>query len=425
MSRVIMVSLALIAVLVCFAWTVSSARSPEQIGMDEAWSDFATEINALGDLVSGMPTSWDERSTAAGYRSLARLLSTAVANFTDFANPNYPQFKRFPNAVARIGWDNPDNVYLSAHLRGDHTYKITGNLRGAQFVSFNVYSGTLGYTPMDEMRQITGLASGDMVFNEDGSFEVILSPVQQEGNWMKLEPDAQNVIIRQVYADWSKPLAHMSIINMTTLGMPAPEPTPAEIKSQLQESIKFVAGVRGILNWAHRGLFQLKLDANEINDPKVSSADLPMNDPFQASMTAHFELQDDDALVIEVPPVNCQFTNIQLTNPWMESLDYASRQSSLNIHSAHKDTDGWTRYVVSHQDPGVPNWLDTANWEKGSLFARWTYCEGYPKGLKSQVVKLAQLRAVLPKTTPVISMDQRRAVIAERQMNYARRFADR
>ncbi len=89
----------------------------------------------------------------------------------------------------------------------------------------------------------------------------------------------------------------------------------------------------------------------------------------------------------------------------------------------HVDSDGVIRYVISQQDPAVPNWLDTAGYPEGSLFARWTYCEDYPEELSSTVVKLADLRAHLPPETPNVSAEQRAEIIKSRQGAISRRYA--
>ena len=63
---------------------------------------------------------------------------------------------RFPNAVARVGWDNPDNPYLSFPVRGDHVYRLRGNVESFDLVTINVYSGLLGHTPITDIRNVSG-----------------------------------------------------------------------------------------------------------------------------------------------------------------------------------------------------------------------------------------------------------------------------
>jgi hypothetical protein len=399
-------------------------QSAQQQQINQAWTEFAGEIEALGELVENAPFNTDERTAAEGYRHMARYLSSMIAKQTDHSNPDYPHFVRFPNSVARIGWDNPDNPYLSAPVRGDHSYRLRGNITNFDLITFNVYSGMLGYTPMDEMRTISSISSEDIEIDESGDFELVLSAEKHEGNWLPLEADADNVVVRRLVSDWQRTEeGNWEILNLTTLGKSAPRVSAGDITVQLRESVKMVRGIREALTMAHRVLFQLKQQPNEVPIPAIGDPALPMNDPFQATTRAYFTLADDEALLIEVPEVDCKFTNIQLANPWMESLDYASRQSSLNGHMARVDGDGKIRYVISKRDPGVPNWLDTAAYPEGSLFARWTYCESYPTELSSKVVKLADLASQLPADTPKVLAEQRAEIIAARQSAISRRYA--
>jgi len=399
-------------------------QTQEQAQMNEAWVAFADEIASLGELVQNAPFNNDQQTSAEGYRHMARYLSTMIAKFTDHNNPDYPLFVRFPNSVARIGWDNPDNPYLSSVLRGDHSYRIRGNIKNFDLVTFNVYSGMLGYTAMADMRTISGITSDELAVEDDGSFELILSEQPQPGNWLKLESDADNVVIRRLVSNWQESdEGDWEIVNLNTLGTSPSRPTPDEVVAQLQESLKMVRGVREILTVAHRILFQLKFSPNEVPVPQLGDPSLPMSDPAQATSRAYFKLAGGEALLITVPEMDCRFANIQLANPWMESLDYANRQSSLNNHSRKVDADGKIRYVISATDPGVPNWLDTAGYSEGSLFARWTYCKQYPTELDARLVKLSTLRAVLPVSTPLVSTTEREQVIEMRQSAISRRYA--
>ncbi len=77
--------------------------------------------------------------------------------------------------------------------------------------------------------------------------------------------------------------------------------------------------------------------------------------------------------------------------------------------------------VVAHQDPGVHNWLDTEGRREGLVTYRWVFSSSAPAP-KSRVVKLAELRAQLPASTPWLDAGARRAQIRGRQAAVARRF---
>ncbi len=138
-------------------------QTPEQAEINAVWVQFGEDIAALGELVQGAPFNQDERTAAEGYRHMARFLATFLAYHTDLADPDYPQFMRFPNAVARVGWDNPDNPYLSFPVRGDHVYRLRGNVNSFDLITINVYSGLLGHTPIADIRHVSGMVSDDLM----------------------------------------------------------------------------------------------------------------------------------------------------------------------------------------------------------------------------------------------------------------------
>ena len=399
-------------------------QSEEQEAMNAAWSRFAEDVAELGETVENAPFNRDEQTAAAGYRHIARFLATFLAEFTDHRDPDYPQFIRLPNSVARIGWDNPDNPYLTFAVRGDHRYRLRGNTSSFDLVTINVYSGMLGHTPVSDIRTVSSIASDELDTDENGDFVLTLSAEPAEGDWLRLEPDAYIVVIRRLVSDWEKTDEGLwEVLNLTTLGKGAPRPAPQAVARSLDDAVSQTHALRELLTIAHRITFQLQLSPNEASEPAVSDPNLAMADPFQAASRGYFKLEEDEALLVEAPVADCRYTNIQLANPWMESLDYASHQSSLNHRTAHADADGRVRYVISLRDPGVQNWLDTAGWAEGSFCARWTYCTEYPAGISARLVRLDELDSHLPADTPRVDPAERARTVAARQAAISRRYA--
>ena len=416
-------ALAAIALALYFAFFFNP-QTEEQEAMNAAWGRFAEDVADLGGAIENAPFNRDDQTAAAGYRHMARFLAAFLADSMDLRNPDYPQFSRFPNVVARIGWDNPDNPYLAFAVRGDHTYRLRGNTRNFDLVTINVYSGMLGHTPVTDIRTVSSIASDDLDIDGNGDFVLTLSAEPAEGDWLKLDPDAYIVVIRRLVSDWEQTDEGLwEILNLTTLGKGSPRPTPAAVARRLDDAVTQTRDLRELLTLAHRITFQLALSPNEVSEPAVSDPNLPMADPFQAASRGYFRLEEDEALLVEAPAADCRYTNIQLANPWMESLDYASHQSSLNHRTAHVNADGRVRYVISLRDPGVQNWLDTAGWTEGSLCARWTYCTEYPTGVSARLIKLDELDRHLPADTPRVDTAERERIVAARQAAISRRYA--
>ncbi len=68
--------------------------------------------------------------------------------------------------------------------------------------------------------------------------------------------------------------------------------------------------------------------------------------------------------------------NFQLSNYWMESLDYRYYPVCVNKHGASYNPDGSLTLVVAAKKPGsATNFLSTAGHRSGMMIFRWTRAE--------------------------------------------------
>ena len=79
----------------------------------------------------------------------------------------------------------------------------------------------------------------------------------------------------------------------------------------------------------------------------------------------------DEAMIIEYEPVSDYFWTWELENVWWATPDYRWRLVTLTPALATLEDDGRLVIVVSGSDPGVPNWLETAGHEFGTMCFRW------------------------------------------------------
>ena len=68
-------------------------------------------------------------------------------------------------------------------------------------------------------------------------------------------------------------------------------------------------------------------------------------------MIGSWQLDGDEALILEVAPPEGLYWSFSLGNPWWETIDYARHQSSLNGHQSAIDDDGLVRAVVGSPRP--------------------------------------------------------------------------
>ena len=128
-----------------------------------------------------------------------------------------------------------------------------------------------------------------------------------------------------------------------------------------------------------------------------------------------FELAADEALYIESSVPEARYWGLQLaTNSWFEQVDPIHRISSINQKQAHVDADGRIRLVIAHDDPGVPNWLDTGGHHDGLCTFRWFWPKSDPTP-STRLVKLSEVAGLMPADSPPVDAAARAAEIRERK----------
>ncbi|MCY1447451.1 hypothetical protein D9M71_640730 [compost metagenome] len=96
-------------------------------------------------------------------------------------------------------------------------------------------------------------------------------------------------------------------------------------------------------------------------------------------------------------------------------VELVHRQSSLNGHQAHLDSDGRFRAVLSVEDPGIANWLDCGGNLRGMLIGRWYRSSSHPTPTLTKV-KFAELHRHLPADTPRTTPAQRAEALRTRRI---------
>ena len=92
----------------------------------------------------------------------------------------------------------------------------------------------------------------------------------------------------------------------------------------------------------------------------------------------YYRVPHDMALVVEFQEPVAQHWNFQLCNHWMENLaNYATGAGFLNSETADV-VDGRVRLVVSHRDPGVPNWVNSGGRDHGVMGLRFVEPDSRP-----------------------------------------------
>jgi hypothetical protein len=349
---------------------------------DQAWSQFCRALEKAGEVVLSDQAPDTPLDRAEGYRYLARLTREMLYSCLDNADPDFPRFHELD--LVKIGADNPDNVYLSANIRGDRTYRITGT-RGT-IAYFSIGSKANRYAKDGTMASTGELSDADLVVAPDGTVEIIASADPHDGNWLPLAPDSTGLVVRQTYLDRETEVPGRWHVEQ--VGGPA-EPaglTPEFLAKALQRAALSVHGTAA--TFAHWTRTFMKRP-NELPDFGQEMFQRAGGDPEIFYLHGYWSLKPGEAWVIDTDVPDCPYWNFQLDNWWMESLDHR-RRITVNKHTATL-VDGRLTIVVAERDPGVGNWIDTCGHSSGTALLRWLGAADHPIP-KCRVVALEEVR---------------------------------
>jgi len=345
---------------------------------------------------------FDEIEALEGFAYVLQMVGH-VSEFLVEADRERPRFSLIVSPARKILGDNPDSIYHQAAIRGDRSYRIRGRRTGQDYISFTVHGTdpTGGYGgPV-----LADINDTDLVFDADDRYEIVLSatepPVGDPAVWVPLDPDARTVIVRNyfqhVVSAHNDPEVHvvLDIEPLDDLG-PSPLLTDAELAERIEASAAMLEAIT----------LGLRIYGEPATVPFVSNEPNSVGPPWSFRATGEavagavdifyssgsFELGPDEALVMEgtIPP--SRFTNVMLWNIHMQTLDYRTRRTALNQAQIVPEPDGSYRIVISAQDPGLPNWIDTAGHRRGTIFWRFLLPESDPETPRCRVVDVADLR---------------------------------
>ena len=350
--------------------------------VDERWASPEWNLHSADDIVGA-------------HRALMHYLQWGLVGLFE-RNPAAPRFHRIVDPDRKLLGDNPDAIYFDAPVSTGHTYRVTGETKGAAYVSITVESGA-AWGSMDN--QVVGVLN-DTSFDIDaeGRFEILLGGEPQDRNWLALPSESGSISTRHYFEDATHAAAdpeRVPAMRIEVIGdSPTPPPRPSD--ATVAAGIRRVAGlVRELtVDRPPTGQSQPRSWISRVPNefpPPGKPGDLGLAAFDAAYAMAPFLIGPDEALVIRARWPQCRYANVCLWNRHLQSLDYASRPISLNRTQTTADADGRFTAVIAHTDPGVPNWLDTEGRPFGIVYWRFMLPEGDIETPQAELVPLAEL----------------------------------
>lgn len=396
-------------------------RAPDPRVMGGAvWRDLCGALLRAEALVTGEGVPSAPADRAEGFRYLLRFLAAGINVCIEHADPDHPEFTRMMDWRERWGLDNADCLYLLAAVRGDAGYRVHGDPGTAHHLDLQVNAGHYALGDVAAVRTIGSLPGDALERGPDGSIEVWLGGEPRKANWIPLAPDAEFVLFRQLFLDWGG--ERPAEVTIERVGGPVaePRPTPEAIAARIDRLRSWVES--GGALWERMSRVMLAVPPNTLRVAEPDRSREHSGTADQAYVMGNFTCAPGEAVILELAPPPCHYWGVQLATWWWEAVDFGTRQASLNAAQAELDPDGVLRAVIAHEDPGVPNWLDTAGHERGTLIARFLRPAAALGEPATRVVPAADVRAALPAATRHVTPAERTETLRRRRAAVWRRY---
>jgi hypothetical protein len=366
---------------------MEDAAYGEALHSGRAWEQFCDALKAAGAQVLAPDVPASDVDRAEGFRCLTRLVRLALKTGLEYADPAAPQLIPYMGDSQKFGIDNPDQDYLWARISGRRRYRLSGTRGGACYLGNGVYAGSAG---RGDGRTVAHVHAEELEASPDGRLEVILSPEPAPGNWIRTDPGASTLIVRQTYGD--RAAEEPARLSLECLDREAPPPplTAEKLARSLERAALQVAGSLAFFKALSN---RWRESPNLLHPTDRELAKRSFGDPDLYYCGGYWRVAPGEALVVDFVPPRCRWWGFLVCNYWTESLEYRYRPVATNGHRARRRADGSVRIAIAHEDPGLPdvNWLDTEGHGEGTMCLRWLLAETTPVPTP-KLRKLSELR---------------------------------
>jgi len=380
----------------------------------QALPSWADQIKALERVVEDLIATWrPDGASEAETQDMNKLaLSILACGYLCrvYTDARRPVFMPLWHYAFNQGGPDPDYIYSTTEIDPDGVYQISGYRGTSRFVEITQQSFDMMSPSHMEGGGGSPLAAtidlDDLELDDDGSFSVVLSaarPAGHDGDWWPLDSRARRLLMRKCSCDWRREIdARVAINRLDDSGADMP---PEEVARRFSD---MAAWIEGMIKF-DMGLVRYYREHHGVNTLLRSTKIDSMGGlPKQAYYDGIYEIDDTEALIIETSlPEKCRYWQALVADDRFCTVDWVNRQSSLNDAQAHIDSDGKFRAVISRLDPGVPNWLDKADYPWGVIQMRVNLASDFPEPSIAKV-RFNDVGKHLPEDTPVVAPAERR-----------------
>ena len=390
--------------------------------LKEAWRAFCEKLSDAGNSIIDSKTLGNDTDRVEGLRHLLRALYRSIGISVESSDVDFPELAWVH--PFKTGQDNPDGLYQIANVDLKNTYRLSGNIGTVCYAGVTLMTMDFNEGPIEQLLTINVT---DAPTDSSGNLELYFSSQncpkdKDENSWFTLPEKKCSLFIRQFFSDWENEKHGDFHLECVTAENPASRMEQATLIKHLNNSLSTSLDMAEF--WSDFG--RKHLEAGQVNsfehiNPEKSSHVSKGGSPEQSYGQCWWNVESGEALIYEVEIPDCVYWGVQLGDIWYQSLDWVNRQSSLNAHQAFVNSEGIFRAVISHNDPGILNWLDTTGATQGCITYRWNQAKKSPVP-KLTLVPFDNLNDFIPSSDKRVTAAERNELLRHRRRAALKRF---
>lgn len=330
------------------------------------WDSFVDTLRKVGhDALASAP---NDAERLDGLRFVLRQLAYREEQFIEFPRGTRPEFFEPESPTRKLFADCPDTIYRQVSVADGAVYRLTGTRGDSPYISFTAYRAAVAD------RVVADLHDGELEIADDGTFELTLGGPEQGTNWLDLG-GAAFVIIREYCHDRTNG-------DHATFDIEQVSPELGHRAELDVDTFTTALDIIGLgLTWVNDATVrlseELRLRPNTMNEGAAELVSEMAGTPHNHYQLCYVQLDEGQALELELDPPDCRYWSVHLNNWWLESPEFRDGQSvCINDSQAERQGDGTVRMLVGPDDPGTGNWLDTKARREVILLARYLLPDG-------------------------------------------------
>jgi hypothetical protein len=363
--------------------------------LHDAWQALIDGLQSAEQRMVEQTHDLSAGERADGYRALLRALMNQLGRFeVDRASPELVPYN---GRREKFFMDNPDFLYWVADIDDGRRYRLRGQVGDAKHTSITAYSAQ----GLADAKAAARLDHDTLNLDSEGRFDVVASRERPgAGTWLPLPEGANSIWVRGFYDDVYQDRPGSVSIEPLERGDPPPFIDAERFAHRLSRLGRGMVGAaKGMAGAAAVDLAR----PNQVRVWEEMQGGAVFTEPDIYYQRGAWQLEEGQALVVDIRPVECRYWNVMLYSRFLNSLDHRHRTVSLTGGRARLQDDGSVRILLAASRPCASdvetiNWLDTEGRPFGIFVLRWLKPASAPELPALRVVDLDTLD--LPESRP-------------------------